>query len=92
MILTPKGIYAARDKYGRTPLVIGHKEDAYCMAMESFSFQNLGYRPLKELGPGEIVIVNQEGIKTLMAPQDADLHILVGVLWLSIQFLRGNQC
>ena len=55
MILTPKGIYAARDKYGRTPLVIGHKEDAYCMAMESFSFQNLGYRPLKELGPGEIV-------------------------------------
>ena len=34
MILTPKGIYAARDKYGRTPLVIGHKEDAYCMAME----------------------------------------------------------
>ena len=68
MILTPKGIYAARDKYGRTPLVIGHKEDAYCMAMESFSFQNLGYRPLKELGPGEIVIVNQEGIKTLMAP------------------------
>lgn len=68
MILTPKGIYAARDKYGRTPLVIGHKEGAYCMAMESFSFQNLGYRPLKELGPGEIVIVNQEGIKTLMAP------------------------
>ena len=42
--------------------------NAYCMAMESFSFQNLGYRPLKELGPGEIVIVNQEGIKTLMAP------------------------
>ena len=68
MILTPKGIYAARDKYGRTPLEIGHKQDAYCMAMESFSFQNLGYRPLKELGPGEIVIVNQEGIKTLMAP------------------------
>ena len=68
MILTPKGIYAARDKYGRTPRVIGHKEDAYCMAMESFSFQKLGYRPLKELGPGEIVLVNQEGIKTLMAP------------------------
>lgn len=68
MLLTPKGIYAARDKYGRTPLVIGDKEDAYCMAMESFSFQNLGYHPLKELGPGEIVVVNEEGIKTLMAP------------------------
>ncbi len=68
MLLTPKGIYAARDKYGRTPLVIGNKEDSYCMAMESFSFQNLGYRSLKELGPGEIVVVNEEGIKTLMAP------------------------
>ena len=68
MLLTPKGIYAARDKYGRTPLVIGNKEDSYCMAMESFSFQNLGYHSLKELGPGEIVIVNEDGIKTLMAP------------------------
>lgn len=68
MILTSKGIYAARDKYGRTPLIIGNREDSYCLAMESFSFQNLGYRPLKELGPGEIVVVNEEGIKTLMAP------------------------
>ncbi len=67
-MLTPKGIYAARDKYGRTPLVIGNKGDSYCLAMESFSFQNLGYHQWKELGPGEIVIVNDEGIKTLMAP------------------------
>lgn len=68
MVLTPKGIYAARDKYGRTPLVVGQKEDAYCLSFESFAFQNLGYHPLKELGPGEIVVVNEEGIKTLMAP------------------------
>lgn len=68
LVLTPKGIYAARDKYGRTPLVIGNKGDSYCLAMESFSFQNLGYHLWKELGPGEIVIVNDEGIKTLMAP------------------------
>ena len=68
MVLTPKGIYAARDKYGRIPLVVGNKEDSYCLAIESLSFQNLGYHPLKELGPGEIVVVNQEGIKTLMAP------------------------
>ena len=39
--LNQAGIYAARDKYGRTPLVIGNKEDSYCLAMESFSFQNL---------------------------------------------------
>lgn len=68
LVLTPKGIYAARDKYGRTPLVIGNKDDSYCLAMESFSFQNLGYHVWKELGPGEIVVVNDEGIKTLMAP------------------------
>ncbi len=68
MLLTPKGIYAARDQYGRTPMVVGHKEDSYCLSFESFAFQNLGYRPLKELGPGEIIVVNEEGIKTLMAP------------------------
>lgn len=68
MLLTPKGIYAARDKYGRTPMVVGHKEDSYCLSFESFAFQNLGYRPLKELGPGEIIVANEEGIKTLMAP------------------------
>lgn len=68
MLLTPKGIYAARDKYGRTPVVVGNKGDSYCLATEAFSFQNLGYRPLKELGPGEIVVINDEGIKTLMAP------------------------
>lgn len=68
LLLTPKGIYAARDKYGRTPLIIGNKENSYCLAMESFSFQNLGYHLWKELGPGEIVVVNDEGIKALMAP------------------------
>ena len=42
MILTSKGIYAARDKYGRTPIVLGKKEDAYCISFEDFAFQNLG--------------------------------------------------
>lgn len=68
MVLTPKGIYAARDKYGRTPLIIGKKEDAYCLSFESFAFQNLGYDVMKELGPGEIVVVDEKGVKTLMAP------------------------
>lgn len=68
MLLTPKGIYAARDKYGRTPLVIGKKDDAYCLSFESFAYQNLGYQDYKELGPGEIDVVTPEGVKTLMAP------------------------
>ena len=49
MLLTPKGIYAARDKYGRTPLVIGKKDDAYCLSFESFAYQNLVYQDYKEL-------------------------------------------
>lgn len=68
MVLTPKGIYAARDKYGRTPIVIGKKEDAYCISFEDFAYRNLGYQDYKELGPGEIDIVTADGAKTLLAP------------------------
>ncbi|MDD5950038.1 MAG: amidophosphoribosyltransferase [Lachnospiraceae bacterium] len=68
LLLTPKGIYAARDKYGRTPLVIGQKEGAYCLTFEDFAYRNLGYTDYRELGPGEIVVVTQEGVRTLVAP------------------------
>ena len=67
MLLTPKGIYAARDKYGRTPIVIGQKENAYCVTFEDFAYRNLGYHDYKELGPGEIDVIT-EGVKTLVAP------------------------
>ena len=68
LIMTPKGIFAARDKLGRTPVAIGRKEDAYCISFESFAYLNLGYTSERELGPGEIAIVTPEGIKTLAAP------------------------
>lgn len=68
LLLTPKGIYAARDKYGRTPIVIGEKDSAFCLAFEQFSFLNLGYTVYKELGPGEIDVVTPTGVKTLVAP------------------------
>lgn len=68
LLLTPKGIYAARDRMGRTPVAIGKKKDAYCAAFESFSYLNLGYEPLKELGPGEIAVITPEGVKTLVSP------------------------
>ena len=70
LILTPKGIYAARDKMGRTPVVLGKKDDARCAVFESFSFLNLGYTPDRELGPGEIVVFDADGVKTLVAPGD----------------------
>lgn len=68
LILTDKGIYAARDKYGRTPVVIGKKEDARCAAFESFSYLNLGYEEEKVLGPGEVVVFDDNSLKTLVAP------------------------
>ncbi len=68
LILTPKGVYAARDRLGRTPIVIGQKEDGYCASFESFAYLNLGYNNLKELGPGEIVVMSSDGVKTLAAP------------------------
>ena len=68
LILTPKGIYCARDKYGRTPIAIGKKEDAYCASFESFAYLNLGYNAVKELGPGEVVVMTADGVKTLVAP------------------------
>lgn len=68
LILTPKGIYCARDKYGRTPIVIGKKEHAHCASFESFAYLNLGYTEERELGPGEVVVMNAEGVKTLVAP------------------------
>ena len=69
LLLNERGIYAARDKYGRTPCIIGKKEDSYCVSFEEFAFLNLGYQDYHELGPGEIVVVNPDlGCKVLQAP------------------------
>ena len=69
LVLTPEGIYAARDKYGRFPLAIGKSKDpqkkSYTVATEASSFENLGYQLDKFLGPGEIVLLSPEGIKQL---------------------------
>lgn len=70
LALTPKGIYAARDLLGRTPISIGEKEDGYCASFESFAYLNLGYKDYKELGPGEVVFMDADGVKTLIPPGD----------------------
>jgi len=68
IVMTPKGIYAARDRLGRTPVVIGRKEDAFCATFECFAYLNLGYTDYKELGPGEIVVMTPESVVTLKKP------------------------
>ena len=70
LLLNEKGIYCSRDKYGRTPVVIGKKDDgSYCVTFESFAYLNLGYTDYKKLGPGEIAVMNTEtGVRTLVEP------------------------
>lgn len=65
LLLTPEGIYASRDRLGRTPIVVGQKVGAACVSFESFAYLNLGYHTLRELGPGEIVRITAEGVETL---------------------------
>ena len=68
LLLTQKGIYCARDRYGRTPVVIGKKNSGYCATFESFAYLNLGYKPVRELGPGEIAVITPEAVTTLSKP------------------------
>ncbi|HIS77114.1 MAG TPA: amidophosphoribosyltransferase [Candidatus Merdivicinus excrementipullorum] len=71
LLLTKDGVYAARDKAGRTPIILGSKEDAVCASFESFSYLNLGYAPLRELGPGEIVLIDKDlNVQVKAAPRD----------------------
>lgn len=70
LLLTEDGIIAARDKWGRTPIVIGKKEGAYAATSESSSFPNLGYEVERYLGPGEIVRLRAEGIEQMRKPEE----------------------
>ncbi|MCD7938063.1 MAG: amidophosphoribosyltransferase [Tannerellaceae bacterium] len=68
LLLTEDGLIAARDKYGRTPVLVGHKEDAYAVSSEPCSFPNLGYELEYNVGPGEIVKLTADKMTQLRAP------------------------
>ncbi len=68
LVCTDGGIYAARDKLGRTPLSIGKKDGSHCISFESFAYINLGYQLCYELGPGEIVFVKADKITSVKKP------------------------
>ena len=70
LLLTSKGVYCARDKFGRTPLCIGVKENGYCASLESFAYLNIGYTDHRILGPGEIAVMTADGVTTLVPPGD----------------------
>ena len=68
LVLTENGIIAARDTWGRTPIVIGKKDGAYCAGSETTSFHNLDYEIDRYLGPGEIVRITPDGVEQLRKP------------------------
>ena len=70
LLLTNEGIYAARDKLGRTPVIIGEKDGARAATFETTAFPNLGYNKTKYLGPGEIVLLTEENIEQKKAPNN----------------------
>lgn len=79
LLLTERGIFAARDSRGRTPVMIGKKDTGFCVTFEEFAYLNLGYADYKELGPGEVVAVTPEGVQILHEP-GKDLKICT-FLW-----------
>jgi amidophosphoribosyltransferase len=84
LLLTADGIYAARDWMGRTPIVIGEKAGGYAAAFESCALHNLGYKICRWLGPGEIVLMTNSGLKTVAPP--APRMRICAFLWIYYGF------
>jgi len=79
LLLTETGVYAARDRLGRTPVVIGEKEGSYAATLETCAFPNLGFEITQYLGPGEIVFITEEGIEQKKPPEEK--MQICGFLW-----------
>ena len=79
LIMTPDALYAARDKLGRLPVLIGKSEDGHCVSFESFAYHKIGYEDEYELGPREIVKITEDHYETV-SPAGTDMKIC-GFLW-----------
>ncbi|MCK7532995.1 MAG: hypothetical protein MZV63_19175 [Marinilabiliales bacterium] len=90
LILTESSIIVARDKLGRTPIIIGKNEDAFSATFETCAFPNLDYEIEKYVGPGEIIEITADGYQQLKKPNDKMqiCSFLWVLLWLSTIVLR----
>jgi len=79
LLLTEKGIYAARDRLGRTPLVVGRRSGATAVSSESCAFPNLGFETSYFLGPGEVLFLTADGWEQRLAP--GNLMQICSFLW-----------
>ena len=80
IILTKNSIIAARDRYGRLPIIIGKRWDGFCLSTESFAFQKLGYETYKELQAGEIVEMTDNGVEVLAQGDPSQMKVCT-FLW-----------
>ena len=84
LLLAPDSVlWAMRDRYGRTPVVLGRKESGMAATFESSAFPNLGYAPVRDLGPGEVVRITPDGASTVVPPRAEErlctfLHVYYG--------------
>ena len=88
LLLTEQGVYAARDRLGRTPVVTGKKQGAYAATIETCAFANLGYEIDRYLGPGEIVLMTPDGIERRAEP--GDRMQICAFLWVYYGFPASN--
>ena len=88
LLLTENGIYAARDKLGRTPIIIGKKDGVYAASSETCAFPNLGFEIDKYLGPGEIVFVTEDGHEQRKKP--GSKMQICAFLWVYYGFPASN--
>ncbi len=85
LILNKRGIYAARDRHGLSPLIIGKNEESFSVVTETAAFPNLGLRAVKELMPGEIVFINRGGLQEKKKGKKNNLKICA-FLWIYTGF------
>ncbi len=84
LILKSEGILAARDRLGRTPLVIGQKDEEYAIATETCSFLNLGFKIKKYLAPGEIILIGKNGLEEKSPGKDKNQ--ICAFLWIYTKY------
>ena len=89
LLLNEDGVYAARDRFGYTPLVIGRRKDAWAVTSETTAFPNNDFEIVKHLDPGEIILINEEGI-VQRRPGSRDVDQICAFLWIYTGFPASN--
>ena len=84
LILNKEGIYAARDRYGYTPLIVGQRDNDWAVTTETAAFYNLGFKIKKYIQPGEIILIDEQGMRPLR--KGRDVNKICAFLWIYTGF------